>query len=392
MKKFWESNHKIIKFILTVFVIWQIVISSVSFFSSKILPERSRFMYNDGVKIINPVWLWNRANFDGAHYLEISRKGYGLYQQAFFPFYPRLIKFLTPVFAGKDLLAAIFISNFSLLLLLYFFYKLVLLDFNDQVARRSIMFFLIFPTSFFLSCVYTESLFIFLVLACFYAARTNRWLVAGIFGLLASYTRITGILLFPALLYELYQGEKDKDNNISLSGFFKKSEKIKNLLSVLLVPIGILSYMKYLSSEYKDCLLFLHVQPFFGAERSANKIILIYQVFWRYLKMILTSKLDFLYFAVWLELLVAILFLIIFAYSIKKKIRTSYLVFAILSFFMPTLSGTFLSLPRFALAFFPCFIYLGTIKNKVIRISLLTIFGITFLVSSALFFRGYWLS
>jgi len=383
MKKFWESNHKIIKFILTVFVIWQIVISSVSFFSSKILPERSRFMYNDGVKIINPVWLWNRANFDGAHYLEISRKGYGLYQQAFFPFYPRLIKFLTPIFAGKDLLAAIFISNFSLLLLLYSFYKLILLDFDDQTARWATVFFLLFPTSFFLSCVYTESLFIFLVLTSFYTARTNHWLAAGIFGLLASYTRVTGVLLFPALLYEWYQVEKNK---------ISKLEKIKNLLPVFLVPLGLISYMKYLGNEYRDCLLFLHVQPFFGAERSGSRIILIYQVFWRYLKMILTSKLDFLYFTVWLELLVAILLLIVFAYSIKKKIRTSYLVFAILSFFVPTLSGTFLSLPRFALAFFPCFIYLGTIKNKVIRISLLTIFGITFLISSVLFFRGYWLS
>jgi len=383
MKKFWKNNRKIIKFILTVFVIWQIVISSVSFFSSKILPERSRFMYNDGVKIINPVWLWNRANFDGAHYLGISRRGYGLYQQAFFPFYPRLIKFLTPIFAGKDLLAAIFISNFSLLLLLYSFYKLILLDFDDQTARWATVFFLLFPTSFFLSCVYTESLFIFLVLTSFYTARTNRWLAAGIFGLLASYTRVTGVLLFPALLYEWYQVEKNK---------ISKLEKIKNLLPVFLVPLGLLSYMRYLGNEYRDCLLFLHVQPFFGAERSGSRIILIYQVFWRYLKMILTSKLDFLYFTVWLELLVAILLLIVFAYSIKKKIRTSYLVFAILSFFVPTLSGTFLSLPRFALAFFPCFIYLGTIKNKVIRISLLTIFGITFLISSALFFRGYWLS
>jgi len=383
MKKFWKSNHKIIKFILTVFVIWQIVISSVSFFSSKILPERSRFMYNDGVKIINPVWLWNRANFDGAHYLGISRRGYGLYQQAFFPFYPRLIKFLTPIFAGKDLLAAIFISNFSLLLLLYSFYKLILLDFDDQTARWATVFFLLFPTSFFLSCVYTESLFIFLVLTSFYTARTNHWLAAGIFGLLASYTRVTGVLLFPALLYEWYQVEKNK---------ISKLEKIKNLLPVFLVPLGLISYMKYLGNEYRDCLLFLHVQPFFGAERSGSRIILIYQVFWRYLKMILTSKLDFLYFTVWLELLVAILLLIVFAYSIKKKIRTSYLVFAILSFFVPTLSGTFLSLPRFALAFFPCFIYLGTIKNKVIRISLLTIFGITFLISSVLFFRGYWLS
>ena len=340
-------------------------------------------MYNDGVKIINPVWLWNRANFDGAHYLGISRRGYGLYQQAFFPFYPRLIKFLTPIFAGKDLLAAIFISNFSLLLLLYSFYKLILLDFDDQTARWATVFFLLFPTSFFLSCVYTESLFIFLVLTSFYTARTNHWLAAGIFGLLASYTRVTGVLLFPALLYEWYQVEKNK---------ISKLEKIKNLLPVFLVPLGLLSYMRYLGNEYRDCLLFLHVQPFFGAERSGSRIILIYQVFWRYLKMILTSKLDFLYFTVWLELLVAILLLIVFAYSIKKKIRTSYLVFAILSFFVPTLSGTFLSLPRFALAFFPCFIYLGTIKNKVIRISLLTIFGITFLISSVLFFRGYWLS
>src|SRR5688572_13183072 len=39
-----------------------------------------------------PSFLTSFGNFDGAHYISISDVGYQLYQQAFFPLYPMLIK------------------------------------------------------------------------------------------------------------------------------------------------------------------------------------------------------------------------------------------------------------------------------------------------------------
>ena len=121
-------------------------------------------------------------------------------------------------------------------------------------------------------------------------------------------------------------------------------------------------------------------------------MILIYQVFWRYLKMILTSKLDFLYFAVWLELLVAIGFLVLLVLAYRAKVRPSYIIFSVLAYFIPTLSGTFSSLPRYCLILFPAFIYLGMLKSKFIRTIILAVFGILLVASAMLFFRGYWVA
>ena len=381
MKKFWKSNQKAIKFIIEVFFVWQAVIFLISFFASRQFPARERFMYNDGKEIVNPIFLWDRANFDGIHYLLISRGGYGLYQQAFFPLYPKLIQSLRPVFGGKDLLAAVFVSNISLFAYLILLYKLACLDYSESIAQKTIIFFLVFPTSFFGGMVYTEALFLMLLLGSFYAARKDKWLVAGILGGLASYTRLIGVFIFPALVWEWWQGRRMRG----------EKWEVEKLAETLLVPLGLLVYMKFLWRKWNDPLMFIHVQPLFGAERS-NNIILIYQVFWRYFKMILTTKLDPLYFAVWLELLSAVSFIVLLFLAFKKGMRISYLIFAAFSFFIPALTGTFSSLPRYVLVMFPCFILMGVIKDKIVCKILWISFSLLFIISSIFFFRGYWIA
>ena len=49
--------------------------------------------------------------------------------------------------------------------------------------------------SFFFSAVYTESLFLALSAGCFYLARRERWVWAGVLGGLAAATRSIGVLL-----------------------------------------------------------------------------------------------------------------------------------------------------------------------------------------------------
>jgi len=377
-----DSNKNILKFIFLVFVLWQSAILLITFISPSILPLREQFTYSDGSKPINPRFLWNRANFDGSHYLNIVKNGFGLHEQSFFPFYPELIKFLSPVFKGKDLLAGLFISNFSLLIFLFVFYKLIIIDYDDKTAKRTIIFLLIFPASFFLTMVYSESLFLMLLLGCFYAGRKGKWLIAGILGGLASYTRIVGVFIFPALIYEWY---------LQHQGFsFKKS--FISLLPLFFIPLGLLKYTAFLNEKYHDPLIFIHAQSAFVAGGTNGRIILIYQVFWRYLKMILETRFYYSYFPVWLELLTASFFAVLLILAYVKKVRFSYLIFSAFSYFIPTLSGTFLSLPRFALTLFPCFIFLGMLKNVFLRRFLLVIFSLLFIVSTAFFLRGYWIS
>jgi len=381
MKKFWGKNKKILKFIFFLLVVFQTGLLFLDWLSPKIITRREGFNYVD-LFGRNPDFLLNRANFDGIHYLSIAKNGYGLHQQAFFPLYPELIKILTPFFGGKDLVTGIFISLFCSLAFLFLFYKLILLDYQESTVRYSLIFLLFFPTSFFFGMVYTESLFLMLVLGCFLAARKKKWLAAGLLGAFASYTRLVGVFLFPAILYEWWQAKETRNWKL----------EIRNLLFLFLIPAGLLKYMYFLWQKYNDPLMFFHVQPFFGAQRSGNKIILLYQVFWRYWKMILTTKWDPLYFAVWLELLVALAVLAVFLLAYKRGIRASYLIFYGLAYLTPTLTGTFSSLPRYTLVLFPFFIYLGTIKNEFLKKGLLVLFVILFMFCTILFFRGWWIA
>jgi len=384
MKKFWQNNKKIIGFVFFVFLVWTAVINLLDFVSPfTFISHREGFNYAEK-EILNPPFFWKRASFDGIHYLDISRRGYGANQQGFFPLYPKIIKGITPFFKGRDLLAGLFVSHLSLFLLLFVFYKLILLDFDHKVAQRTLIFLMIFPTSFFFGSVYTESLILFFILGSFYAARKSSWLIAGMLGFLAAGTRLIGIFLFPALLYEFWQQKK-----ISTA---KSADQISNLLFIFLVPLGLLSYMRFLKINFQDPLMFIHSQPFFGVSRSDEKIVLLYQVFFRYLKMIFTTKLDPLYFTVWLEFLVVVGFIFLLIKSFIVKIRPSYLVFSVLTLLTPTLIGTFSSLPRYVLVLFPCFICLGMIKSTKTRRVIQIIFILSAIFSAVLFFKGYWIA
>jgi len=374
------DNKKILKWLATVFLILRVGLELAAWLGKKFFPQKLGYLGPS-------IW----ANFDGVHYLWIAQNGYGLYEQAFFPLYPWLIRWLAK-FIHNYIFSGLLISHLAFFAGLYLFYRLLLLDFSEKFVRRTIILLLLFPTSFFFASFYSESLFFFLMIAAFYFARRGKWLVSGIFGGLASATRVVGIFLLPALLVEWWeenkmQNAKCKSQNDNLKF------KIFQIFSIFLTPLGLIFYMRYLAIHWGDPLLFVRVQEYFGAERTGGKIILLYQVFWRYFKMILTTKPDPLYFVVWLELLTAAGFLGLLVWGYFQKIRHSWLVFGILAYLLPTLSGTFSSLPRYVLVIFPGFIALNLLVEKYRWGKILyLIFAALLLISTIFFTRGYWVA
>lgn len=363
------------------FLIWRLSLFFFAFLGLKAVPLKTDFLGVKEAVFLEKPLLWCWANFDGFHYLIIARQGYLQFQQAFFPFYPFLIRFLTRLI--KDyLFSGLLISHLAFLISLFLFYQLVRLDFDKKIAKRSLLYLLLFPTAFYFGSVYTESIFLMAVLASFLAARKRQWLLAGIFGGMASATRFVGLFLFPALLVEWWQARKED-----------KKRKLAGLLPLFLIIFGLLVYMAYLQKTIGDPLYFIHVQPFFGAQRTGGKLILLYQVFWRYLKMILTTKADFLYFAVWLELIASLLFLVFLVFS-YFHFPLSYLIFMLLAYIAPTLTGTFSSMPRYVLILFPGFILLGIWAEKYRWLKILyPIFAIILTaVAVMLFTRGWWVA
>ncbi|HEV2763226.1 MAG TPA: mannosyltransferase family protein [Pyrinomonadaceae bacterium] len=155
-------------------------------------------------------WLEIWSRWDAPHYLDLARDGYTNEGDqrlwlVFYPLYPWAVRAFAYLLTWGDfLLAALLVSCLASLAAGLLLRRLALLDDSETVSRLAVVFLFIFPTSYFLHAPYTESLFLSLVVACFLAARTNRWPLAGVLAALASLTRVNGLILMPALAVEAF--------------------------------------------------------------------------------------------------------------------------------------------------------------------------------------------
>jgi len=76
--------------------------------------------------------------------------------------------------------------------------------FDEELAKQTLLFTIIFPTSFFFVAGYTESIFLCLSVAVFILLRKKKWLWAGIISALAALTRVQGLLLIIPIIIELW--------------------------------------------------------------------------------------------------------------------------------------------------------------------------------------------
>jgi hypothetical protein len=150
---------------------------------------------------INPWFQW-----DTLSYMEISIIGYRATSSnvAYMPLYPLTMRVLAPLTFGDHLFAALLVSTVCFILALCLFYEILAEMYAPELAWRGVMALAFFPTSFFFLAGYTESLFLALVLGCWYLARHRRWHWAGILGGLATLTRLQGVILAPVLLWLLF--------------------------------------------------------------------------------------------------------------------------------------------------------------------------------------------
>lgn len=386
-----------IKKILALFLFWRLSLFFISLLASFFIPTFGGNFpyYNVALMPTNlPSWIWGFGNFDGVHYLRIAQNGYNAqFVQAFFPLYPLLIRFLNLLPKNPTLDTKIYVdpsyffigfllSNIFFLLALILFYKLIRIDFNQKIAFGSLILLLSFPTSFYFGAIYTESLFLLWVLGAIYFSRKGNFLFAGIFSVLASATRIFGLLLVLVLLVEVYHRFKERK---MVSG-----ELTKAILGILLTPFGSLLYMLYLKLNFDNPIYFLTAQPAFGAQRSTN-LIFLPQVIYRYLKIFMAIPFKSqLFFNAVLEFsftIAALISLVIFF----KKMRISYFIFTLGCLILPTLTGTFSSMPRYSLMGFLLLPYITQVTSRYYKF-LISFFVALGIILLSLFTRGYWVA
>jgi hypothetical protein len=139
--------------------------------------------------------------------------------------------------------------------------------------------------AFFLSAVYSESLYLALSVGMFLAARRGRWALVGVLGALATATRSAGVvLLVPALILYFYGPREDRafDRAAPIpsgagaggrAGALVRRAAARlapryraraDLLWVALVPAGLAAYMGYLALAGGDATLPFSAQQVWG--------------------------------------------------------------------------------------------------------------------------------
>lgn len=350
-----------IKYILVMFFGTRIALSIIGEFSRRLLASH----FVDQRIWTNNVWLDIWGVWDTGWYMDISLNGYTSRAMeeliphetniVFFPLYPLLMRFLGSII-GNHYTAGVVVSNVFLIVACVYLYKLVRLDSDESSAFRSIKYLLLFPISFILSGVFTESLYLALALMCFYYARTGKWQFAGIAGFFLSLTRSLGVLIVLPLLYEgLVPLLKEKKN---LKNFKEVRDVILPLFYLLLIPLGTISFMIFNFYLTGDFFAFVHGQAAWGRFHGNPLEILIdgyhgnmYNAF----EAVFTG----------ISILIFILFF--------KKIRFSYWLFCIYSIFVPLTTGI-QSMPRYILVIFPLYILFADISNKRLSEDVFTLF------------------
>ncbi len=295
--------------------------------------------------------LWNK--WDGLRYYDVAVRGYEEVYKTwpsiikFPPLLPWTTKFLAPIFAGHIYLCMMVLSGIATLISGVLLYKLIRLDYPEDVARRSVWYFLIFPTSYFLHIGFSESFFVVLMLGAFLAARKKHWWFAGILGGLSALARINAAALILALAMEFFiqirEGEKWKIRAVSF----------------LFMGMGCFAFLWHNQSIAGNPFAFLHLQmsdlsrqlcpPWVGIMNTVKTLS------WR-------TPADS-HMVVFQELLFAALALGVACCGIKKW-RLSYSVWMFANLGL-ILSNTFiLSIPRYVLVLFPIPLYFALLKPE----------------------------
>lgn len=380
-----------IKNIILLFIVWRVILFIPILVGNQFIKYREGFDYTSinnfldkSPSLISKFLLSPWANFDGIHYLLIAENGYTV-NAGFFPLFPFIINLASSIFGNNfpfseiQFFLALILVSFFLLCSLIVFYKLIRLDYKTNIAILTIVFILIFPASFFFAAIYSESLFLLLLILSFYFARKRNWLLASFFGMLLTVTRPIGIAIFPALLYEFYLSEKT---------FFKTKAR-----SLLLIPLGIIGYSLYNLQKWGDALYFINAQGNFQNNREVQHIILFPQTIFRYFKIFFTvPPTQYEFFVAILEFSAFIFASVMLYFAWKKKVRISYLIFSLIAFLIPASTGTFSGLPRYILPLFPIFISLALTKNRFVTITYAVISSILLFILLMLFSKGYFVA
>jgi hypothetical protein len=187
---------------------WILALGAWGMVARNFLPMEHKLHWEIPLELRAPLY----AKFDSGWYLSIMEWGYGPpppkgnpSNHAFFPLYPLTAKVLRDTFAMDGFHAGLVVSYLCLFLAMPLFWREGRERLGEDGAWNAVLFLLLFPTSFYLAAVYSESMFLLLALLAFRNARTGSLGRAVLWAFLLGLTRATAIAVAPALFLAALQ-------------------------------------------------------------------------------------------------------------------------------------------------------------------------------------------
>jgi Gpi18-like mannosyltransferase len=211
------------------------------------------------------------ANYDGPLYIVIAKTLYNPeliksmysfplpveYYAAHFPLFPLLIKMFSLItYYPYSMLIITLASSF---LSIFFFYKLA----SDYVDKKNLMWltfvFSIFPARWLIvrSVGSPEPLFVAAIIASSYYFNKKNYLSAGIWGVIAQFTKSPGSLLFIAYILAIaFPTFKE----LALTSFSKLFSHIqlKKRYPIFFIPLALLLVFIFYKNVFNDFLAYFH--------------------------------------------------------------------------------------------------------------------------------------
>jgi len=320
-------------------------------------------------------WLAIWQRFDANWYTSVAEYGYGTIggDDHFPPLFPVLIRILTPLF-GSAFLAGLLISHLATLFAIKLLYDTFYEWGGNPLAKRTVLFLLIYPTSFFLFSVYTESVFLVAALLSLRQMRKSSWTWAGFWAFCAIITRLQGAALVVPMLTLMWQAK----------AFLRKPA---HWFGLALAGMGGVFYLFLRSTQVTNGLV-----PLVESDWHAH-LVPPWETYWYAIQTLASGRFTFIDLLNWAVVTLFILLLI----AGWRKIPLEYNFYTAFSLLIILIrivdTQPLISMSRYSLTLFPSFFVLGLAgENPWLRRLIIYTFILLNLYLSAQFFLWGWVA
>jgi hypothetical protein len=318
-----------------------------------------------GKSVTYPWRIW-----DAEWFIYIARHGYGFGpphfdpSPAFYPLYPALLWLGAQLLGGNTVAAGVVLAFPLTLATFLLLFALA----RDLVGQRSallaVAYMAVFPYAFFLQALYSEAIFLVCAIAAFLAAERRRFLLAGVLGGAALLARAAGVAVLASLLV------------FALKSSARRANTLRVAAALPLFAI----YPLVLSRQGRSPKAFLtseHGWRNYSAHDPVGTVLAPFRSLYDGThaawtgaadigdKLVTGSPLSALAIHDVAAFATLVLFLPLSVLT-WRRLGSAYGAYCAVSFALPLVVrpavAPLLSLPRFALAVFPCFIVLGTLR------------------------------